>query len=516
MGGAVINISKDVNLAAQTIMTGRGCILGQSGSGKSYLAGVILEELCKSKLPFCIVDPEGEYYPLRNAFQVIIVGGDKGDVGLNVDFHALFKSSVQNSIPVILDLSDIAQKSEVLNRALAELYLVEEEISVPYLVVVEETDKFAPQIHHVAGMVEELAVRGRKRGIGLLIVSQRPANVDKNVLAQCSYGLIGKLAIENDLNAVGIFFSRSTLRSIAAHRPGEFSTFGLGIDGTVHVKRMLTVHAGATPRLKKPAAGKKLTKVISELKKETAVSAAESTGNKPVSISAYSIIQGIDEGRIRRYAKQSERKAFGFFGKRVESIDSINKRFISVVLIGLRMPLRHRNEYKEEYLMLDDRLRFVTVDGRLNFTAGPLAGEAKLLSEDRDVLAVLSKGHRKNTGELGEKLGMGSRALRNSINRLKLRKLVGSKGGKVSLIRYDKYLSPSKPALKSTSTYASLILNRRLDERIEKDWARTVFPSAVIFECERVLIPVYEVKLRERDRVRVLTVDAVYGGVLRY
>ncbi|MDE1860036.1 MAG: DUF87 domain-containing protein, partial [Candidatus Micrarchaeota archaeon] len=81
-----INLSENVNIDAQTIMTGRGCAIGQSGSGKSFLAGVIAEELCKAGLPFCIIDTEGEYSSLKSMSKnVIVVGGENGDVSTDID-----------------------------------------------------------------------------------------------------------------------------------------------------------------------------------------------------------------------------------------------------------------------------------------------------------------------------------------------------------------------------------------------------------------------------------------------
>ncbi len=515
MSSAVINLSKNVNLSAQDIMTGRGCIIGQSGSGKSYLVGVLLEELCKLKFSFCVVDPEGEYYPLRSAFQVIIVGGNKGDLGLEIDFHALFKSSIQNNLPVILDLSESMQKDEVLNKALSELYLVEEELEMPYLVVVEEADKFAPQTHRTAGIIEELAVRGRKRGIGLLVVSQRPANVSKNVLSQCGYGFIGKLTVENDMNAVSIFFSRAALRRIATHNPGEFSSFGLGISSAVQVKRMLTEHAGATPSLKPTVAGEKLVNVISELKQETGNVTLVGTNTKQKLINAYSLQSKIDEEYIRRYAFSNEKKEFVLFGKKIESIDGVNKKFISVVLAGVRLPSKHKNEYTEGYLILDDKSRFVLLDDKLSFFQGPIIGESKLLPEDYDVLSSLSKSHKKDVDDISRELGMGTRAVHNSISRLKLRKLAVSKGKEASLISYNKYLMQDKPITVAVDADPSSILNTRVDERIEKDWIKAIFPSSVLFECKRVLIPAYEVRLRHGNKVRVLLLEAVHGQVIK-
>jgi hypothetical protein len=510
-----INIAKDVNLSAQTIMTNRGCILGQSGSGKSYLAGIILEELCRLKLPFCVVDTEGEYYPLRTAFQVIIVGGDKGDVGLEVDFYMLFKRSIQNNLPIILDLSETLQKTEILNKALSELYKLEEELSCPYLLLVEEADKFAPQTHHVPGMLEELAVRGRKRGIGLLIISQRPANIDKNILAQCAYGFIGKLAIENDINAISLFFSRSTLRSIAAYKSGEFSSFGLGFDGTIHVKRMITVHGGATPTLKKPLPGEKLSKVLQELKQKIIVATVKNNNEKQVTVNTYALLKGIDEDHIRDYAGKKEKKEFILFGKRIESIDAITEKFISVVLIGLRLPLRHDGEYKEAYVMLDDKIHFIVLNDELSISQGPIMGESRLLKEDYDVLSELAKKRKESISSIDKELGMGIRATHNSINRLKSRKLVYFDGKNVSLINYERFLMQNKPALVQLNVPVSLIINRRIDERIEKDWAKTIFPSSILFECERVLIPIYEIKLRQGNKIRILLIEAVHGGEIK-
>ena len=64
-------------VSPELIATGRTCVIGSSGSGKSYTVGVICEELCKNKVPFVIVDIEGEYSGLKEKYQVIWVGDDE-------------------------------------------------------------------------------------------------------------------------------------------------------------------------------------------------------------------------------------------------------------------------------------------------------------------------------------------------------------------------------------------------------------------------------------------------------
>src|ERR1700751_5370848 len=62
---------------ANILATGRTCVIGASGSGKSYAVGVICEELCKEQVPFAIVDTEGEHSGLKEKYEVILVGDDE-------------------------------------------------------------------------------------------------------------------------------------------------------------------------------------------------------------------------------------------------------------------------------------------------------------------------------------------------------------------------------------------------------------------------------------------------------
>ncbi|MEM3428860.1 MAG: ATP-binding protein, partial [Thermoplasmatales archaeon] len=75
----------------------------------------------------------------------------------------------------------------------------------PLLVVVEEAHNFAPQQGKAfsSKIMRTVASEGRKFGFGMLVVSQRPAKVDKNVLSQCGTQLILKITNPNDLKAIG-------------------------------------------------------------------------------------------------------------------------------------------------------------------------------------------------------------------------------------------------------------------------------------------------------------------------
>ena len=161
-----INLAEGVGISAQTVMTGRGCAIGQSGSGKSYLAGVLAEELCRLGMPFLVVDTEGEYASLRSLCNVIVVGGERGDLALDVDFSRLFRASIEDKLPVVLDLSDTIEKKEVASRALSELYEVESRLRKPYLVLVEHCGIFYSttcQLRYMDFVVMERGIRSTRR-----------------------------------------------------------------------------------------------------------------------------------------------------------------------------------------------------------------------------------------------------------------------------------------------------------------------------------------------------------------
>lgn len=76
----------------------------------------------------------------------------------------------------------------------------------PFLLVVEEAHNYCPERGFgtavSSNMLRTVASEGRKFGMGLCIVSQRPAKVDKNIISQCNTNIILKVTNPNDLKAI--------------------------------------------------------------------------------------------------------------------------------------------------------------------------------------------------------------------------------------------------------------------------------------------------------------------------
>lgn len=240
---------------ANLITTGRTCVIGSSGSGKSYTVGVICEELCKAKVPFAVIDVEGEYSGLKEKFETVWVG-DEDECDINwskkVDLKQLARFA-PDCPPIILDLSEAARPREKVSEFLIALYGEISKRRTPYLVILEEADRFSPQSGgERLPIIDEIARRGRKRGLGMMVCTQRPSLVDKNILSQCSNQLIGKLVIKNDLNSVAQFFSgRDPLNALTSLKPGEFFALGGMVSEPTKVKmrQRETRHGGITPKL---------------------------------------------------------------------------------------------------------------------------------------------------------------------------------------------------------------------------------------------------------------------------
>jgi hypothetical protein len=76
----------------------------------------------------------------------------------------------------------------------------------PFLLVVEEAHNYCPERGFGSAVssriLRTVASEGRKFGMGVCIVSQRPAKVDKNIISQCNTNIILKVTNPNDLKAI--------------------------------------------------------------------------------------------------------------------------------------------------------------------------------------------------------------------------------------------------------------------------------------------------------------------------
>jgi hypothetical protein len=297
--GHDIPILLDINLMVQKHVS----VLAKTGGGKSYITGVLIEELLKHGVTSMIIDPHGEYGSLRDKGkhdrlmdrfgveprgykdQIAEFSPDtKVNAGAkalrftlsNLDARDILSlanpSQLKQRLPALrralevlrasvreFDVGDIIRvlqrEDEVQNQPLIDdlLYLQEVDIFAkegtridelvqkgrtsivnlkgvppdvqelvvnriadalfrlrklnrvpPMMLVVEEAHNYCPQVGSAASskVLRTIASEGRKFGLGLFVITQRAAKVDKNVLSQCNTQIILKVTNPNDLKAI--------------------------------------------------------------------------------------------------------------------------------------------------------------------------------------------------------------------------------------------------------------------------------------------------------------------------
>lgn len=96
----------------------------------------------------------------------------------------------------------------------------------PLMLVVEEAHNFCPQQGSALSSraLATIASEGRKFGLGLTVISQRPAKIDKNVLSQCGTQIILKVTNPNDVKAIA-----SSVEGMTAGMVEDMQTMPVGM-----------------------------------------------------------------------------------------------------------------------------------------------------------------------------------------------------------------------------------------------------------------------------------------------
>jgi uncharacterized protein len=195
----MLRISADLELPLDAVTQAIG-ILARRGAGKTYTASVLVEEVIGAHLPVVILDPTGAWWGLRSSadgekagLPVVIFGGEHGDVPLEATAGKVIADVViEHPGAYVIDLSGLESKAAEHRFAadfLERLYRAKATRREPLLVVVDEADGFAPQRPgpeqtRTLGALEAIVRRGRIRGLGVVLVTQRAAVLNKNVLTQ--------------------------------------------------------------------------------------------------------------------------------------------------------------------------------------------------------------------------------------------------------------------------------------------------------------------------------------------
>ena len=190
-------------------------ITGMTTMGKTHLLIVFAEELIALKVPLLIIDPHGEMTNLAER-------GEGVSVVEELRFEDLI-AMMQRRMTVVYNLLGYGKASKIsrVMELLHEIMVAKEKdyyqaandyrlLTIPpILIMVDEGDIFAPNQRKgeradrsAVPKVIDIATRGSKFGIGLIIATQRIARLDIDVRSQCNSAAIFRLIEPSSIQVI--------------------------------------------------------------------------------------------------------------------------------------------------------------------------------------------------------------------------------------------------------------------------------------------------------------------------
>jgi hypothetical protein len=261
-----LRLSRDLTLPLQAVTETFG-ILGKRGSGKTATSVVLTEQMIRANLPVVVVDPVGVWWGLRYAkdgegpgLPVVILGGEHGDLPLEAGGGEVLADFImEHRSPVVVDLGSLRrddQRDFMIDFA-SRLYHKNREA---LHVVLDEADTFIPQRggdEDLVGAINDIVRKGRARGLGVSLISQRPALISKDVLTQIEVLIALKMTGPQDRDAIQRWVennaegdSKGMLESLPVLSLGEawvWSPGWLKIFKRVQIDARTTFDSSATP-----------------------------------------------------------------------------------------------------------------------------------------------------------------------------------------------------------------------------------------------------------------------------
>ena len=197
---------KPVTIDIEELLATRLLVQGNSGSGKSHLLRRLLEESA-SIVQQIVIDPEGDFVSLSDAFGHIVIDGAAYSEAELMRLGARIREH-RASVVLALDNLEIEAQMRCAALFLSALFDAPREQWYPALVVVDEAQMFAPAVAGEVsdearrlslGAMTNLMCRGRKRGLAGIVATQRLAKLAKNVAAEASNFLMGRTFLDIDM-----------------------------------------------------------------------------------------------------------------------------------------------------------------------------------------------------------------------------------------------------------------------------------------------------------------------------
>ncbi len=282
-----LRISPDLLLPFDAI-TATQVVYGGKGMGKTNYGIVLVEELTKAHLRWSVLDPLGVWYGLRHSIDgkgpgidCLILGGMRGDIPIEPTGGAVVADLVVDEpVNVIIDFSrrpngkvwSMGEKVRFVTDYTVRVFERQGEIiggrrHEPFMQILDEAARYIPQVipsgaidlARCVGAWEQLVEEGRNFGIGVGLLTQRSARMNKSVSeladAIIAFRIVGPRSIEAVTDWLGEHLERDqvkeNVRIIRGLPRGDaliVSPGWLKFEKVAHIRIRETFDSSATPK----------------------------------------------------------------------------------------------------------------------------------------------------------------------------------------------------------------------------------------------------------------------------
>lgn len=192
-----------VHLDPFALVDGNLGIVGASGAGKSWLAGLLAEGLIKQGYQVCIIDPEGDYRGLRAFPHSIVLGGPKTQLPPVVDVVTI---SEYSNVNLVLDLSvyAVAERQAFVAELLRALRALRSRRGRPHWFLIDEIQSLCPL---EGGELTDLLLDVMQDG-GFSLVSYRPSLVAPSLLEALDHWLATRFSWPEEIETLKSFLAK--------------------------------------------------------------------------------------------------------------------------------------------------------------------------------------------------------------------------------------------------------------------------------------------------------------------
>jgi hypothetical protein len=183
-----------ISLPGAALVGGNLGVFGASGSGKSWVAGLLAEGMHRAGYQVVLIDPEGDFRGLRGLPGVVVLEGNRDTLPPPPFVAALLEKL---SVSVVIDLCayPVEHRENYVAGLLHELHALRARVFRPHWIVMEEAHYFLPP-HGNSASVELVSMLPDG---GWAFVTYRPDRLCSPVLAALDDCLLTQM---NDPEAV--------------------------------------------------------------------------------------------------------------------------------------------------------------------------------------------------------------------------------------------------------------------------------------------------------------------------